>query len=171
MSDNASANRECPIATSLDIIGDRWTLLILRDVLDGFTRFDEFEANLGIAPNTLSRRLAHLVDAGLLVRNQYTARPPRQEYFPTDRCRELGPVLVSLYAWGVRHQQANERTMILVRADGTEIEPVVIDRRTGRPLGSDAHFAPGPAAHDPIRRRLDPARRAERRLRAVEPSS
>ncbi|MET0698256.1 MAG: helix-turn-helix domain-containing protein [Mycobacterium sp.] len=167
MQPKSLANLECPIAQSLDVIGDRWSLLILRDALDGFTRFDEFEANLGIAPNTLSRRLAGLVEAGLLDRRQYSDRPPRQEYVVTDRARELRPVLVALYAWGVRGQKPGARTMVLVDADsGNEIEPVLVDKQTGRPLAEfTALFAAGPAAHQPIRDRLDPESRAQRRQR------
>jgi DNA-binding HxlR family transcriptional regulator len=162
------ANLECPIAQSLEVIGDRWSLLIMRDALDGFTRFDEFEANLGIAPNTLSRRLAGLVEAGLLERRQYSERPPRQEYVATSRARELRPVLVALYAWGVRGQKPGARTMVLVDAEsGDEIEPVLVDKQTGRPLVEiTALFAAGPAAHQPIRDRLDPDARVERRQRS-----
>ncbi|CAN5572868.1 helix-turn-helix domain-containing protein [soil metagenome] len=167
MTTKSLANLECPIAQSLDVIGDRWSMLILRDALDGFTRFDEFESNLGIAPNTLSRRLAGLVEAGLLERTQYSDRPPRQEYVVTDRARELRPVLVALYTWGIRGQDPGDRTMVLVDADsGDEIEPVLIDRHTGRPLAEfTAQFAAGPAAHQPIRDRLDPDARTQRRQR------
>jgi DNA-binding HxlR family transcriptional regulator len=167
VSQKSLANLECPIAQSLDVIGDRWSLLILRDALDGFTRFDEFEANLGIAPNTLSRRLTGLVDAGLLERTQYSDRPPRQEYVVTDRGRGLRPVLVALYAWGVRGQKPADRTMVLVDGEsGNEIDPVLVDGRTGRPLAEvSATFAAGPAALGPIRERLDPQSRAQRRRR------
>lgn len=161
------ANLECPIAQSLDVVGEWWSLLILRDALDGYTRFDEFEANLGIAPNMLSRRLAGLIESGLLVRRQYSERPPRQEYLVTTRAKELRPVLVTLYAWSTHHQQSGDRTMVLVDTDtGKEIEPVLVDRRTGRTLSDlNAQFLAGPAANEPIRARLDPDARAQRHRR------
>src|SRR4029077_13511880 len=96
-------NQQCPIARSLERVGERWSMLILRDALNGLTRFDEFQKNLGIAPNMLSRRLAGLVEAGLLERRLYSERPPRDEYVLTPRGREFRPVLLAMLAWGNRH--------------------------------------------------------------------
>ncbi|KQU07021.1 hypothetical protein ASG56_05525 [Rhodococcus sp. Leaf7] len=156
----------CPIADTLEQVGEWWTLLILRDALDGFTRFDEFERNLGIAPNMLTRRLKSLVEAGLLERRQYQDRPPRYEYVPTRRGRELTPVIIALYAWGNKHVDSDDRGVILVDDAGEEIDPVFVDRRTGRTLGeSNARFVAGPAASESLARRLDPDLRAERRTR------
>jgi DNA-binding HxlR family transcriptional regulator len=75
----------CPIARSLERVGEWWSILILRDALHGLTRFDQFQKSLGIAPNMLTRRLSALVDAGLLVRRRYSERPPRDEYVLTAR--------------------------------------------------------------------------------------
>lgn len=157
----------CPIAGALEQVGEWWTLLILRDALDGFTRFDEFERNLGIAPNMLTRRLKSLVDGGLLERRQYSDRPTRYEYFATARCRELSPVIVALYAWGNRHIEHEDREVVLVDADGETIDPVFVDRRTGLTLAeSKAHFVAGPAASAIMRDRQDPEKRRSRRSRA-----
>ncbi len=99
----------CPIARSLEHVGEWWSMLILRDAFGGSTRFDEFEQSLGIAPNMLSRRLAALVEAGLLEKRRYNERPPRDEYVLTDRGRDFKPVLVALVAFGKRHFAAPGR--------------------------------------------------------------
>jgi DNA-binding HxlR family transcriptional regulator len=93
----------CPIARSLERVGEWWSILILRDALHGYTRFDQFRKSLGIAPNMLTRRLSSLVDAGLLARRRYTTRPPRYEYVLTARGRDFQPVIAALFAWGNRH--------------------------------------------------------------------
>ena len=72
----------CPIARSLERVGEWWSMLIMRDALHGYTRFDQFQQSLGIAPNMLTRRLTALVDAGLLARRRYSEHPPRDEYVP-----------------------------------------------------------------------------------------
>ena len=157
---------ECPIAGALEQVGEWWTLLILRDVLDGFSRFDELESNLGIAPNMLARRLTSLVDGGMLTKVQYSERPPRYEYVPTPRARELGTVIVALYAWGNKHVPQPDRRVVLVDGEGRPVDPVLVDRETGRTLReSRAQFLPGPAASEAVRRRLDPDLRAQRRSR------
>lgn len=93
----------CSIARTLDVVGDRWTLLILRDVFRGIHRFDGFLESLPIARNVLSERLAHLVERGVLRRVQYAEHPPRFEYRLTRSGRELYPVLLALMDWGDRH--------------------------------------------------------------------
>src|SRR5712671_1929125 len=93
----------CPIARSLERVGEWWSILILRDALHGLRRFDQFQKSLGIAPNMLARRLNALVDAGLLERRRYSEHPPRDEYVLTARGRDFRPVLIALLAWGNRH--------------------------------------------------------------------
>ncbi|NUT51823.1 MAG: helix-turn-helix transcriptional regulator [Saccharothrix sp.] len=93
----------CSIARALEVVGERWTLLIVRDALSGVTRFDGFLNRLPIARNVLSDRLNGLVEFGVLERVQYQDRPPRHEYRLTTRGRELTPVILSLMAWGDRH--------------------------------------------------------------------
>ena len=96
---------ECPIAGTLDIIGDRWTILILRDLLlQGPRKFQDFEQSLtGISPNTLSARLKKLEEHGLLARRFYADHPPRAEYLLTHKGRSLGPALQALLVWGRKH--------------------------------------------------------------------
>jgi DNA-binding HxlR family transcriptional regulator len=102
---SAPYDMRCPIARALDIIGERWTILILRDlVVDGPRRFQDFERSLtGISPNTLSARLKRLEDAGIVERRFYEQHPPRAEYLLTEKGRELRPVLKALLEWGQRH--------------------------------------------------------------------
>src|SRR5580698_9612816 len=93
----------CPIARSLERVGEWWSMLIMRDALHGLTRFDEFQKSLGIAPNMLTRRLNALVEGGFLERRRYSARPPRYEYRPTARAEDFRAVLIALNAFGNRH--------------------------------------------------------------------
>jgi DNA-binding HxlR family transcriptional regulator len=148
-------DRECPLSATLGLVGEWWTLLILHDAFDGYTRFDQFQANLGISSSLLTSRLKRLVASGILERRQYQANPPRYEYVLTDVGRTLRPVIVVLAGWGNARLKANKRSMVLVDAEtGVEAEPVVVDRATGRPLdGPDFVFTAGPAASKPFRDR------------------
>ena len=105
------ADMPCPIARSLERVGEWWSMLILRDAFAGVTRFDEFQRSLGIAPNMLARRLAALVEAGMLERRRYSERPPRDEYLLTERGRDFHPVLVELVAFGRKHFAAPGHTV------------------------------------------------------------
>jgi DNA-binding HxlR family transcriptional regulator len=98
----APYDMRCPIARTLDIIGDRWTILLLRDlVVAGPRRFQDFEYSLaGISPNTLSARLKRLEEHGIVERRFYEQHPPRAEYVLTDKGSRLGPVLKALLDWG-----------------------------------------------------------------------
>lgn len=102
---SSSYNLRCPIARTLDIIGERWTIMILRDLfLDGPRRFQDFEQSLPSASaTTLSARLKKLEDNGIVVRRFYTDHPPRAEYILTDKGRTLGPLLKMLLQWGTKH--------------------------------------------------------------------
>src|SRR5262245_18038344 len=91
---------QCPVARSLERVGEWWSILILRDAFHGMTRFDQFQKSLGIAPNILTRRRNALVEAGLLERHHYNEHPPRDEYLLTARGRDFRPVLVALLTWG-----------------------------------------------------------------------
>lgn len=93
----------CSIARALEVIGERWTLLIVRDAVVGLTRFDEFQESLGIASNVLTNRLKLLCDEGVLERVPDEERPGRPKYVLTEKGGELGPVLFSLLKWGDRH--------------------------------------------------------------------
>jgi DNA-binding HxlR family transcriptional regulator len=94
----------CPVAKTLEVVGDRWTLLAVRDLLSGTKRFQDLLASLrGIAPNILSARLKLLEEHGLVTRRFYSDHPPRAEYTLTDKGRELGTIVGALAAWGTRH--------------------------------------------------------------------
>jgi DNA-binding HxlR family transcriptional regulator len=146
----------CPIARSLERIGEWWSILILRDAFAGMTRFDEFQKSLGIAPNMLTRRLSALVEAGMLERRRYCERPPRDEYVLTGRGRDFHPVLVSLLAFGNRHFAPEGETVRFVEATtGRPADPVLVDRTSGRPIVEPEFvLAAGPAATGSTHARL-----------------
>lgn len=145
----------CPIARSLERIGEWWSILILRDAMHGLTRFDEFQKSLGIAPNMLTRRLNALVEAGLLVKERYSEHPPRDEYRLTERGRDFRPVMLSLLAWGNKHfAPEGPSVQIVHRKTGQIADPVVVDGHTGNPLNvPDYQCVAGPGADDRIRKR------------------
>jgi DNA-binding HxlR family transcriptional regulator len=149
-------DRECPLSTTVEHVGEWWTLLILHDAFDGYTRFDQFQANLGISSSLLTSRLKRLVADGLLERRPYQTNPVRHEYVLTELGRSLRPVVVALAAWGNSRLTPAERSMILIDAhSGEEVEPVVVDAKTGRRLDDSDHyvFTAGPAASDAMRHR------------------
>jgi DNA-binding HxlR family transcriptional regulator len=147
---------QCPVARSLDKVGEWWSILILRDALHGLTRFDEFRKSLGIAPNMLTRRLNALVEAGLLERRPYSERPPRDEYLPTEAGRDFQPVIHALLAWGNKHCAPEGASVLLVDAEtGLEADPILVDRRSGRPIRKPEFLVvPGPAASERVRRKF-----------------
>jgi DNA-binding HxlR family transcriptional regulator len=123
----------CPIARSLERVGEWWSILILRDAFRGLTRFDQFQKSLDIAPNILTRRLNALVESGLLERRAYSEHPPRFEYVLTERARDFRPVLWALLAWGNRHFAPEGPSVVVVDSESGEIaDPVLVDRHTGK---------------------------------------
>jgi DNA-binding HxlR family transcriptional regulator len=147
----------CPIARSLERVGEWWSMLIMRDALHGMRRFDEFQKSLGIAPNMLARRLNALVEAGLLERCRYSEHPPRDEYVPTARGRDFRPVLFALMAWGNKHFAPEGPSVILVnRKTGAAVDPILTDPATGRPVDESAYtLTAGPAAGPRTRQRYE----------------
>jgi DNA-binding HxlR family transcriptional regulator len=126
---------ECPIARSMAEVGDSWRILILRDALNGLRRFDEFQANLGIASNILAQRLSALVDDGLLERLRYQQRPTRYEYVPTAKARDLWPLFVVLIRWGTKWLSPEGPTVQLIdRVSGQPVDYMIVERSTGEPL-------------------------------------
>lgn len=139
------AEINCSIARTLEIVGDRWTMLILRNALVGQTRFEKYLASLGVARNVLTNRLARLTSEGLLERRAYQQRPVRHEYLITDKGRELWPVLIALLAWGDRHHAPNGAPRVITHAGcggqvhqhlicdscGATVDPGAIDTRPG----------------------------------------
>jgi DNA-binding HxlR family transcriptional regulator len=93
----------CPVARALSIIGDRWTLLIVRDCFLGKSRFEEFQKSLGVTRHVLSARLKRLVEQGVLERNAYSQKPLRYTYSLSEKGRDFAPALIGLKDWGKKH--------------------------------------------------------------------
>ncbi|MBF2790388.1 helix-turn-helix transcriptional regulator [Enterobacter asburiae] len=132
MSRNTVKEEYCPVARSVDLLGDRWSLLIVRNAFDGMTRFGDFQRSLGVARNILSDRLRKLVEAEILTLQGASDGTAYQEYVLTDKGERLFPVIVALRQWGEQN----------LFSQG-EPHSLLVDRRTGRPVPFMA-----PAAHD-----------------------
>lgn len=130
------SNQPCMIARSLALVGDAWSMLIMRDAHGGLTRFDDFRKSLGIAPTMLTGRLSALVDEGLLEKRRYSERPPRDEYVLTEAGHDFLPVLFAIGAWGRKHRGGGKIIRFFDAENGTEIDPLTIDRATGAPIGT-----------------------------------
>jgi DNA-binding HxlR family transcriptional regulator len=146
----------CPVARTVERVGDAWSLMILRDALHGLTRFDQFRKSLGVAPNILTDRLGRLVEAGLLERRRYSERPPRDDYVLTDLGRDFQPVLYAIMAFGNRNFAREGVSSQLVDATtGAAADPILVDAGSGRRL-DDGGFklAAGPAADDQVLARM-----------------
>jgi DNA-binding HxlR family transcriptional regulator len=128
----------CPVGRGLARAGDAWSMLILRDAGLGRTRFDDFQKSLGIAPNILTRRLAALVEAGMLERRRYNERPPRDEYVLTEAGRDYLPVLQALGGWARKHFGEGAMSDLVETSSGRTITPLVVDAETGVPLSEIA---------------------------------
>ncbi|UMR33142.1 helix-turn-helix transcriptional regulator [Massilia sp. MB5] len=126
----------CPVARTLDLIGDRWSLLIVRDAFDGICRFGEFQRNLGIARNILSDRLQKLVEAGVLEVAPASDGTAYQEYLLTARGRDLFTVVVGLRQWGEQHLYAKgeARSSLLEIESGKPVPQLALRRRDGSAL-------------------------------------
>ncbi len=140
----------CSIAGSLEVIGERWSLLIIRDILRGNRRFDQLQESLGIARNVLTARLSRLSEAGIVERRVYQERPLRHEYFLTEKGLDLWPVLVALVGWGDKHasQPGGPPLRIIHRGEcGGQIDDRRICTRCGKHLEiREAISVPGPGA-------------------------
>ncbi len=124
----------CPVARALLRVGDAWSMMILRDAGYGARRFDQFRTSLGIAPNILTRRLAALTKHGLLEKRRYSDRPPRDEYVLTAKGRDFLPILAAIGAWGRRHHGEGGTSYLADANTGVALEPIVVDKVSGRPL-------------------------------------
>ena len=148
----------CSVASTLEIIGERWTLLIVRDAMLGLRRFDEFQADLGIARNVLQSRLERLVDQGIFDKRRYQERPERYEYRLTSKGQDLWPTLVALMQWGDAHAPREAGPPVLLQHRGFVVymDANLIFTRCGQKLGPrDVRASPGPGASEghPLRRR------------------
>jgi DNA-binding HxlR family transcriptional regulator len=144
----------CPVARAMAILGERWTILILREAFAGTTRFDAFQRNLGIAPNILSARLAHLTEHGMVER---VPDGGRHAYRLTDRGRDAFPLYLAIRDWGVRHFFAGEGppTVMLDTLTGTPVTAPLPRRADGSRIEpEDVRILPGPGANEAIRRRF-----------------
>jgi DNA-binding HxlR family transcriptional regulator len=144
------ASQVCSVARTLELVGERWTLLIIRDAFLGVRRFGDFADRLGIARNVLQDRLTRLVDAGVLEKVPYSERPLRHEYRLTAMGRDLWPSIVALMQFGDRHlSEPDGPPMVLLHRDcGGELDDRRVCRRCGRPLelrDVELHAGPGGA--------------------------
>jgi DNA-binding HxlR family transcriptional regulator len=142
------SGQTCSIAATLELIGERWTLLIIRDAFLGIRRFDDFQRRLGIARNVLQSRLERLVDEGVLRRVEYQQRPRRFEYRLTSKGVDLWPVLVTLMKWGDKHAFPDGPPMIMRHVGcGGEVDDRRMCTECGKPLeAKDVMVEPGPGA-------------------------
>ena len=138
----------CSVAQCLEVIGEWWSMLIVRDAFMGVTRFDDFHERLGISRNVLNQRLTHLVDAGVLERVAYSEHPPRYDYRLTAKGRDLWPVLTAMRQWGDRWEAPAGPPIELVhRACGHITQVIGTCSECGEPLTArDVRAVPGPGA-------------------------
>lgn len=136
----------CSIGQSLEVVGEWWSLLIIRDAFMGVTRFDEFQERLGIARNVLNHRLSHLVDEGVFERVAYNEHPPRFDYVLTEQGRDLWAVVVALRQWGDRWRAPDGPPLQLVhRQCGHIAELIPVCSHCGAPVGpTDVSAVAGP---------------------------
>ena len=159
---NDYSSQACSIAGALEVVGERWSLLIVRDIFLGLRRFDQIQANLGIARNVLQARLTRLVEQGVLERKLYQERPPRAEYRLTEKGLDLWPTVVALMQWGDRHAAPPGGPAVLLehRGCGGRIDEHRICDRCGERLSARdarAQAGPGAAPDHPLIRRGEPA--------------
>jgi DNA-binding HxlR family transcriptional regulator len=139
----------CSVAQALEIVGEWWTLLILRDAFVGIRRFDDFQARLGISRNVLTTRLEALVEHGLLERVQYSERPPRDEYRLTPKGRGLWTVLHALREWGDEWVVGEDKASIVLVHDDHQCTTELHCTQCGDKLGiRDVRLVPGPGADE-----------------------
>ena len=137
----------CSIAKTLDVVGEWWTLLILRDALRGTRRFDDFQASLGVARSVLTARLRKLTDEGILERHRYSEHPPRYEYLLTDKGRSLFGVIAALMQWGDTWAQGSAGPPVVLVHDtcGQVTQPVLTcPHCRGEVRPGNTHSEPGP---------------------------
>jgi DNA-binding HxlR family transcriptional regulator len=140
----------CSTAQALEVVGEWWTLLLVRDAFFGVRRFEDFQRRLGISRSVLTNRLNRLVDEGVLETRQYEARPPRVEYLLTRKGADLFPVLVALQQWGDRYAGDKPPVVLRHRGCGRLTRPRLVCSACGeRVSAQDVTPAPGPGASDP----------------------
>ena len=156
---------DCSVAQALDVLGDWWTLLIVRDAFMGSKRFGEFESSQGIAKNVLTDRLGQLVEHGIFERVPTSPQQRRCEYRLTDKGHALLPVITSLRQWADRwiYGEGEEPMVVVDRELGEPVQQLTLTSRDGRPLrSSDLRVQPGPGASPELRELLQRVARPER---------
>ena len=140
------ASLDCSIAQCLEVVGEWWSLLIVRDAFLGVHRFDDYQRRLGISRNVLRQRLTHLVEAGILEKVPYSTRPPRSEYHLTDKGTDLWPVLTAMRQWGDRHAAPNgPPTLFVHRSCGATTDTLLVCESCREPVrAGDMKLVPGP---------------------------
>lgn len=151
----------CSIARSLDVIGDWWTPLLVRECLYGLHRFDDFQRWLGIGKNILARRLAQLVAQGVLEKRRYQENPIRHSYHLTEKGVDAARILLAIMPFGEKwsFERGREPIQLFDRKTGRRVRPVVVDRDSGQEIDPCALFpGPGPSfpASEPLRRERFP---------------
>jgi DNA-binding HxlR family transcriptional regulator len=142
----------CSVAQCLEVIGEWWTMLIVRDAFLGVTRFDDFQKRLGISRNVLDQRLNRLVETGVLVKVPYSEHPLRFDYRLTDKGRDLWPVLTTMREWGDKYAAPDGPPMLVThKSCGHVSDAVMTCSACGEPIGPrDVRAAPGPGAVEPL---------------------
>jgi DNA-binding HxlR family transcriptional regulator len=136
--------QNCSIARALEVVGERWTLLIVRDAFLGLRRFDEFQENLGIARNVLTDRLNRLVEEGILERVRYSERPERYEYRLTQKGRDLHVALAGLRQWGDKYVSAKPPTLLRRKTDKKPVLAALVPKGTDVLRVEETEVVPGP---------------------------
>jgi DNA-binding HxlR family transcriptional regulator len=138
----------CSVAQCLEVVGEWWSLLVVRDAFHGIRRFDDFQSRLGIARNVLADRLGKLVAAGVLEKRPYQDNPPRHDYLLTEKGRDLWPVLTTMRQWGDRHAAPHGPPTLVVHEGCGKAAPFVLHcSACDEPVSSrDVHLERGPGA-------------------------
>lgn len=141
----------CSLARTLQIVGEWWTLLVLRDVCFGWNRFEQIHDHLGIARNILKDRLDTLVEHDLVVRSLYQQRPDRYEYLPTAKAQDFVPALLAVVAWGDRWTAVDGPPVLFThRTCGHDTEATVVCSACSQPLTHEVDVRPGPGLVGPL---------------------
>jgi DNA-binding HxlR family transcriptional regulator len=146
------SDMHCSVAQCLEVVGEWWSMLIVRDVFLGVTRFDEFQERLGISRNVLDQRLSRLVETGVLAKVPYSEHPPRFDYRLTDKGRDLWPVLTSMREWGDKYAAPAGPPMLMIhKGCGQASEAIMTCSSCGEPIGPrDVRAVAGPGVVEPL---------------------
>jgi DNA-binding HxlR family transcriptional regulator len=148
MEHKSFSDMHCSVAQCLEVVGEWWSLLIVRDAFLGVRRFDDFQSRLGISRNILNQRLVRLVETGVLIKAPYSERPPRFEYRLTDKGRDLWPVITTMRQWGDKYAAPNGAPLEVIHEECGQIsEAQLVCSACGEAIGPrDVEAIPGPGA-------------------------